>query len=98
MKSNFEYLYLHGFNSSDSSLKYKRLKKFLSRQKHKNNLSKSTFLSLDSNKTNRISDKKKKIVKIIGSSLGGFYAIYFGNKLIFQQWLLIQLWNQISHC
>ena len=25
--------------------------------------------------------KKKKIVKIIGSSLGGFYAIYFGNKL-----------------
>ena len=29
MKNNSEYLYLHGFNSSDSSLKYERLKKFL---------------------------------------------------------------------
>ena len=32
MKSNSEYIYLHGFNSSNSSIKYNRLKKFLSGQ------------------------------------------------------------------
>ena len=81
MKSNFEYLYLHGFNSSDSSIKYKRLKKFLSEKNIKIICPNLHYCPLTAIKQIELVIKKKKILKIIGSSLGGFYAIYFGNKL-----------------
>lgn len=81
MKSNSEYLYLHGFNSSDSSLKYERLKKFLHHKDIKIICPNLHFSPAKAIKQIETVIKKKKIVKIIGSSLGGFYAIYFGNKL-----------------
>ena len=81
MKSNSEYLYLHGFNSSNSSIKYNRIKKFLSGQNIKIICPNLHHCPSSALKQIEIVIKKKKIVKIIGSSLGGFYAIYFGNKL-----------------
>ena len=51
MKSNSEYLYLHGFNSSDSSIKYKRLKKFLSEKNIKIICPNLHYCPFDSNKT-----------------------------------------------
>ena len=51
MKSNSEYLYLHGFNSSDSSIKYERLKKFLSEKNIKIICPNLHFCPADSNKT-----------------------------------------------
>jgi predicted esterase YcpF (UPF0227 family) len=81
MKNNAEYLYLHGFNSSGSSIKFKRLKKFLFCQNIKIICPNLPFCPSAAIKQIEIVIKKKRIVKIIGSSLGGFYAIYFGNKL-----------------
>ena len=81
MKSNSEYLYLHGFNSSDSSLKYQRLKKFLHHKDIKIICPNLHYCPLTAIKQIELVINKKKILKIIGSSLGGFYAIYFGNKL-----------------
>ena len=81
MKSNSEYLYLHGFNSSNSSIKYERLKKFLHHKDIKIICPNLHYCPASAIKQIEIVIKKKKIVKIIGSSLGGFYAIYFGNKL-----------------
>ena len=77
-----KHLYLHGFNSSPESAKAKIFKKFLSTKDTKNLITPNLPISpSDSiNLLSEIIDEEDKKLSIIGSSLGGFYAAYLGNK------------------
>ncbi|MAK14996.1 MAG: hypothetical protein CMK55_05105 [Proteobacteria bacterium] len=77
-----KHLYLHGFNSSPESAKAKIFKKFLSTKDTKNLITPNLPISpSDSiNLLSKIIDEEDKKLSIIGSSLGGFYAAYLGNK------------------
>ena len=77
-------LYLHGFASSSNSNKAKVLKKYISKN-HKN--TEIIIPDLDNNfklavsQIHTLIDNAKHPIVFIGSSLGGYYASYFSNKL-----------------